>query len=87
MELQGTCELFAMKAMDKSIMLNRNKVRSIVFFFLEKKGFSLFYVYQILLLDGFFTNVFDSLKKQHCILYLNNSAVLAATAMITVKQT
>lgn len=25
-ELQGTKELFAMKAMDKSVMLNRNKV-------------------------------------------------------------
>jgi hypothetical protein len=27
-ELQGSGELFAMKAMDKSVMLNRNKVIS-----------------------------------------------------------
>jgi hypothetical protein len=27
-ELQGSGELFAMKAMDKSVMLNRNKVNS-----------------------------------------------------------
>lgn len=40
MELQGSGELFAMKAMDKSVMLNRNKVNleinvmtcSVVFF-------------------------------------------------------
>jgi hypothetical protein len=28
-ELQGSGELFAMKAMDKSVMMNRNKVISI----------------------------------------------------------